>query len=91
MSIFQASFEPSDEIAIAYQIVSDGREKIKKRSFIFKNVTDIDKAKQIVLNLYDDRGMDVVSTSKISLQDLYKSHNHMILEYDREKVDSVFS
>jgi hypothetical protein len=157
MSIFQASFEPSDEIAIAYQIGSDGRKKIKKRSFIFKHVTDIDKAniqfsdhrdiyeesiefkrecwkrvtiskitaadidaeqllnaaintdfssrsphfkgecyfinktKQLVLNLYDDRGMDVVAKSKVQLQDLYKSHNQMILDYDREKIDSVFS
>jgi len=157
MSIFQASFEPSDEIAIAYQIYSDGRKKIKKRSSIFKYVTDIDKAniqfsdhrdiyeenidfkcecwkrvtisnitasnidaeqllkatintdfpsrtphfkgecylinktKQLVLNLYDDRGMDVVSTNKDQLQGLYRSHNKMILDYDRDKIDSVFS
>lgn len=51
----------------------------------------INKSKQIVLNLYDDRGMDVVSTSKAHLQELYESHNHMILDYDREKIESVFS
>lgn len=51
----------------------------------------INKSKQIVMNLYDDRGMDVVSTSKVYLQDLYKSHSHMILDYDREKIESMFS
>ena len=157
MSIFQAAFQPNDDIAIAYQIFSDGRRKIKKRSFIFKqfhslenanislsdhrdiysngldyksecwkrvtisgiktaeiNVRQLFKAainsdfsslqpqlngecylinrtKQLVLNLYDDRGMDVVSTSKEPLAALYKSHNHLILDYDRESIDKVFS
>ena len=157
MSIFRAAFEPNDDIAIAYQIFSDGRKKIKKRSFIFKQVKSLDKAnidfsdyrniysenldykcecwkrvtisnitsadidaeklfkaaintdfpnlmpqfngecylinktKQLVLNLYDDRGMDVVSTNKEQLSTLYKTHNEMILDYDREKIDDVFS
>ena len=157
MSIFQAVFQPKDDIAIAYQIFSDGRRKIKKRSFIFKQFHSLENAnvdlsdhrdiysedldyksecwkrvtisgirtvelnakqlfkaainidfsslqpqlkgecylinrtKQLVLNLYDDRGMDVVSTSKEPLASLYKSHNHLILDYDRECIDKVFS
>ncbi|MBQ4829988.1 DUF3885 domain-containing protein [Alteromonas sp. MMG017] len=157
ISIFRSSFQTSDEIEVVYQIGSDGRKKIKKRSFIFSqfagiekakfvfsehrdiyeeniefkrecmkrvtfsNITaaDIDveqlltaainsdfrtrfphfkgecyiinKSKQIVMNLYDDRGMDVVSTSKAYLQDLYKSHSHIILDYDKEKIESMFS
>ncbi|GFD97381.1 hypothetical protein KUL156_63180 [Alteromonas sp. KUL156] len=157
MSIFQAVFQPNDDIAIAYQIFSDGRRKIKKRSFIFKQFhslenanivlsnhrdiysedldyksecwkrvtfsgiktteinaaqlfkaainTDfsslqpqisgefyiINKTKNLVLNLYDDRGMDVVSNQKEPLESLYKSHNHLILGYDREHIDNVFA
>jgi len=157
MSIFKAVFESSDDTAIAYQIFSDGRRKIKKRSFIFKQVKSLDNAnidltdhrdiysenldykcecwkrvtisgitaaeidveqllkaaintdfsslkpqfngecylinrtKQLVLFLYDDRGMDVVSTNKETLNALYKSHNELILDYDRENIDLVFS
>ena len=157
MNIFQGVFDPSDNIEIVYQIFSDGRRKIKKRSFIFKQVkslananidlsdhrdiysedldykcecwkrvtisgitaseldtvqlfkaainTDfpslqpqfngecylINRTKQLVLNLYDDRGMDIVSSNKESLNGLYKSHNNLILDYDRESIDKVFS
>ena len=51
----------------------------------------INKTKQLVLNLYDDRGMDVVSTNKDQLKALYRSHNKMILDYDRERIDKMFS
>jgi hypothetical protein len=157
MNIFQGVFDPSDNIEIVYQVFSDGRRKIKKRSFIFKQVkslananidlsdhrdiysedldykcecwkrvtisgitaseidtvqifkaainTDfpslkpqfngecylINRTKQLVLNLYDDRGMDIVSNNKESLNGLYKSHNNLILDYDRESIDKVFS
>jgi hypothetical protein len=157
IGIFNASFSPSDEVAIVYQIGSDGRKKIKKRSFIFKQVKTLDEAtieytdhrdiypenldykrecwkrvtisgittedinteqllkaaintdfltrfpqmngecylinktKQIILNLYDDRGMDVVSTTKEALESLYNTHNDRILNYDRERIDKVFS
>ena len=157
MSVFNASFESTDEIELSYQIFSDGRKKIKKRSFIFNQISNIEKSKieftshrdiypddldyksecwkrvtisgiraadvnseqiieaaintdfgtrkpqirgecylinktkRLVLNLYDDRGMDVVSTDKEALQALYKSHNKLILDYDREHIDKVFS
>ena len=51
----------------------------------------INHSKGIVLNLYDDRGMDVVSIEKANLLKLYRSHNEWILEYDREKIDHIFS
>ncbi len=51
----------------------------------------INHTKGLVLNLYDDRGMDVVALEKSALINLYKSHSELILEYDREKIDSVFS
>jgi hypothetical protein len=157
VDIFQGVFDPCDNIEIVYQILSDGRRKIKKRSFIFKQIqslsnanidlsdhrniytenldykcecwkrvtisgvsvseinaeqlfkdainTDfpslqpqlngefylINRTKQLVLNLYDDRGIDIVSNNKESLYGLYKSHNDLILEYDRKSIDKVFS
>lgn len=157
VSIFESVFTSTDDISIAYQIFSDGRRKIKKGNYLFKQVNDIKNRKVIftnhreiytedldhkckcwrrvmisdikvedintknillalintdfgskqpsimgqcffinhtrgiVLNLYDDRGMDVVALEKCALLDLYKSHNECILDYDREQIDHVFS
>ena len=51
----------------------------------------INHTKGITLNLYDDRGMDIVALEKSALVDLYKSHYELILDYDRKKIDNVFS
>jgi len=155
VSIFEAVFSQGDEVEIIYQQYSDGRKKIRKGSFILKqidssqsalvkysdvrdiyelcyksecwkrlNIPDlsinninyqnillslihmdfscrrpslsgecffINKTKNIIVNLYDDRGMDVISASKDALMSLYKSHNDWLLNYDRKKMDLVFS
>ncbi|MEM7555380.1 MAG: DUF3885 domain-containing protein [Cyanobacteria bacterium P01_A01_bin.84] len=51
----------------------------------------INHTKDLVLLLYDDRGMDVVALKKDTLQNLYKSHNQLILAHNREQIDRVFS
>ena len=155
ISIFEAVFGKDDEIEIIYQQYSDGRKKIRKGNFIFKQIEDtktslaissdvrdiyelayksacwkrlnipslsiddinyksillslihsdfgcrkpsmwgecyfINKTNHIILNLYDDRGMDVISSNKEALLPLYKLHNDWLLNYDREKMDLVFS
>ena len=155
VSIFEAVFSQGDEVEIIYQQYSDGRKKIRKGSFIFKQInstkiglvkhsdirdiyelcyksecwkrlnipdlsinnfnyqnillslihTDfscrkpsvsgecffINKTKNIIVNLYDDRGMDVISANKDALMSLYKSHNDWLLNYDRKKINLVFS
>lgn len=50
----------------------------------------INHDKDVVLNLYDDRGMDVVAEEKDVLIPLYEKCNDIILDYDRERIDSVF-
>lgn len=155
ISIFEAVFGKDDDIEIIYQQYSDGRKKIRKGNFIFKQIEAtktslakrsdardiyeldyksqcwkrlnisslfiedinyknillslihadfgcrapsmrgecffINKTKNIILNLYDDRGMDVISSNREALLPLYKSHNDWLLDYDREKMDLVFS
>ncbi|NQZ23629.1 MAG: DUF3885 domain-containing protein [Colwellia sp.] len=155
VSIFEAVFGKDDDIEIIYQQYSDGRKKIRKGNFIFKQInaakisqvksvdvrniyeldyksecwkrlnipnlsvddinyknillslihTDfgcrkpsmwgecfiINKTKSIILNLYDDRGMDVISSNREALIPLYQSHNEWLLNYDRERMDLVFS
>ena len=45
LSIFEAVFSPVDDISIAYQIFSDGRRKIQKGNFIFKQINCIKQRK----------------------------------------------
>jgi hypothetical protein len=51
----------------------------------------INHTKGLVLNLYDDRGMDIVALKKETLRPLYRTHNKWLLNYDREHIDQVFS
>ncbi|MDN3652526.1 DUF3885 domain-containing protein [Thalassotalea ponticola] len=156
ISIFNEVFKPDDSISIVFQMFSDGRRKVKKNSFIFKqflpsgkpqisytehkdiysenidykrecwkratfeNITPqdvnieqillslinfdfpsrrpsskgevyfINHTRDIVLNLYDDRGMDVIALDKAVLMPLYLSHNQFILNYDRAIIEQTF-
>ena len=155
--IFDLVFDSNDSISVIYQIYSDGRRKIRKGNFLFKQIADvtsraidysdhrdiytdtldfksycwrrvcisgiqtkdidtrnlleamintdfsvrgpslrgecffINHDKDVVLNLYDDRGMDVVAAEKDVLIPLYEKCNDIILDHDREKIDSVFN
>lgn len=50
----------------------------------------INIGKHIIYQLYDDRGLDLVSNSKDSLEDIYIKYNSWILDYDRERIDKLF-
>ncbi len=157
-SIFELIFKDENDIVVVYQKYSDGRQKIKKRFYLFNQIehikekkitysdikglyndedeqedfkcycwkrveielkprdcnytnilnslinTDfsirgvslggecyfINKSKGIILNLYDDRGMDVIAANKESLVNLYTTYNHWILDYDKDKIDALF-
>ena len=45
----------------------------------------------IIYYLYDDRGLDVISSEKTTLEHIYSKFNEWILEYGREKIDNVFA
>lgn len=44
----------------------------------------------IIINVYDDRGMDVISTSKEMLDDVYAKFYNNLLSYDIEKMRRSF-
>jgi|WetSurMetagenome_2_1015567.scaffolds.fasta_scaffold196285_2 hypothetical protein len=50
----------------------------------------INMSKDVIILMYDDRGMDVISKSKNIIEPLYQKFNSIILEYDREQIDKVF-
>lgn len=51
-------------------------------------IVDFDKG--IVLHIYDDRGMDVVSIRRESLIPHYNQFSRWLLDYDREQMDQIF-
>jgi hypothetical protein len=50
----------------------------------------INKSQNTILNLYDDRGMDLITNHKENLEEIYKTYNSWILDYDRKNIDEVF-
>ena len=50
----------------------------------------VDFEQKIILNAYDDRGLDIISTEKATLQPIYDKFGDWLLGYDREKMDAVF-
>jgi hypothetical protein len=49
----------------------------------------ISKKLDLIVNPYDDRGMDVISTNNELLKALYSKFNHYLLDYDRVKMEST--
>lgn len=45
----------------------------------------------IIFYMYDDRGLDVIAKDKEQLKTVYKDFNTWILDYDRERIDKIFS
>ncbi len=46
--------------------------------------------RNIVLHMYDDRGMDLVASSREALQGIHDAYKPWILEYDRDRIGSTF-
>ncbi|WP_141502130.1 DUF3885 domain-containing protein [Paenibacillus luteus] len=65
---------------------------IKPAMFLFSQyrIFFVNITRDTIFYLYDSRGLDIVSYTKTSLEDLYINYNHWILDYDRESIDSFF-
>jgi len=50
----------------------------------------LNRGKNLIINIYDDRGMDVGSNNIENLRTLYQEFNHWILDYDRIEIDKKF-
>lgn len=50
----------------------------------------IDPARQVLVYVYDDRGMDVISLKRDTLLELYNKHQGWLLDYDRERIVGAF-
>ncbi|BBH22052.1 hypothetical protein Back11_33970 [Paenibacillus baekrokdamisoli] len=65
---------------------------IKSLTFLFADYSlfFINTTNHTIFYFYDSRGLDIVSNSKEALQETFLKYNHWILDYDREKMNSVF-
>ncbi|WET67790.1 DUF3885 domain-containing protein [Sphingobacterium sp.] len=55
-----------------------------------KEIYFININKKLILNMYDDRGLDVVATDIETLRPIYEKHKDWILDYDREQIEKLF-
>ncbi|MFP9112445.1 DUF3885 domain-containing protein [Flavobacterium sp. RHBU_3] len=51
----------------------------------------INTSKHIILNMYDDCGLDIISPNKELLERIYNKHKNWILDYDKEKIAVQFA
>ncbi|MDM5360499.1 DUF3885 domain-containing protein [Peribacillus sp. ACCC06369] len=60
------------------------------RPSIFNMVYFININRKTIFHVYDDRGCDLVATSRETIRDVYDNYNDWILAYDRNEIDGVF-
>lgn len=66
---------------------------IKPEIFLFSDyrIFFVNITRNTIFYFYDSRDLDIVSNSTSALQDIYFNYHHWILDYDRERIDCIFS
>lgn len=62
----------------------------RKKEISYPDVFLINKTKDIVMFIYDDRGCEVIAKNKEMIRDLYKKYKEWIPDYERESIDDLF-
>lgn len=44
----------------------------------------------VIMHMYDDRGLDIIAKAKSTLTPLYRHFNGWVLDYDRNRIDALF-
>ena len=52
-----------------------------------KEIYFVNIDKKLIFHMYDDRGLDLISSNKETLRPIYNKHNAWILDYDRKRID----
>jgi len=55
--------------------------------FSTKEIYFINLDRKLIFNMYDDRGLDIISSEKKTIEPIYKNYNDWLLDYDRELID----
>lgn len=89
---YGADFPSGDDIVSPLLWASISREmNIQPHTRWIDTIHVVDFERKILLNAYDDRGMDVIATDPMLLSTLYNEFGDWLLEYDRGAMDAVFA
>lgn len=61
------------------------------RPAINDQVYFVNRTRNIILHMYDDRGMDLIAAERSDLQAIYDEHKSWVLDYDRRQIEKTFS
>jgi hypothetical protein len=50
----------------------------------------VNRTRNIILHMYDDRGLDLIARHRGDLQAIYDAYKSWALDYDRERIERVF-
>jgi len=50
----------------------------------------VNLTRNIILHMYDDRGMDLIAADRSDLQPIYDEHKSWVLDYDRQQIAETF-
>ena len=76
-----------------YELVFEGianADHARRRPAISSRVYFINPASNVILHMYDDRGLDVIARNKRTLNALYHAFNGWLLDYDRARMEQAF-
>jgi|ERR1035438_3259949 hypothetical protein len=62
-----------------------------KTPSVSSRVYFLNPATDVIVHMYDDRGLDVIAASREVLIPLYQTFNDWILDFDRERIDKALS
>jgi hypothetical protein len=51
----------------------------------------VNRTRNVILHMYDDRGLDLVASKRSDLQAIYDTHKQWILDYDRKRIAEKFA
>lgn len=88
----QSYYIPCKQSDIRYTKIlkAIGNTDFSIKPYITDGIFFIHPQKHIIFFMYDDRGLDVIASDKEQLYPIYKMFNHWILDYDRERIDTIF-
>lgn len=61
------------------------------RPKIYHDVFFVNKTKNTIFHIYDNRGCDVISLDKQTIFHLYRNYKDWILDYDKDVIDKIFN
>lgn len=58
---------------------------------VYQETYIVNKTRQTVFHVYDDRGCDLIAASPETIRPIYEKYSDWILDYDRKEIDQVFN